>query len=521
MISRNALLTNTDITLLSCLKESIRNSKKIKILAAFIMESGVRLILDDLIYAQNKGAQIQILTGYYLGITEPSALYLLKMNLDASADMRIFKHRNVSFHPKTYIFQDEEQGEIYIGSSNISLSALESGMEWNYKIVKHNEEEDFTEFVDNFNVLFEDHSFKLDDEALKNYSIGWKRNRLFNDNGNVNFNEKYNPSGIGEAAVVYKAVEQIEPYGAQIEALYHLGKTRQEGMDRGLVVMATGVGKTYLAAFDSVSLFCINKIIDKNDMYGYQIIKKLELLSHGVFSFKEILRKLIVYTIILAVVFYLIPIATKGGVNEAVDYLQFLNQNGSQNDIKPDMSTDISFTPSDYTNTSLVGMGKILSQLGIRVTNVSSGKNTMMAIDISSKGEKIATAELINTPEQTVVRIQELSDKFINIPQEQILQSLGVTSGTNINMVSSLNFESKAMKDELKRLVDIVINQLDDVKISNDVFHVKIQCSFCSVMPANTSFQTMCGGESGIRTHGRDQPSHDFQSCLKNVKNVK
>src|SRR5659263_532321 len=87
----------------------------------------------------------------------------------------------------------------------------------------------------------------------------------------------------------------------------------------------------------------------------------------------------------------------KGGVNEAVDYLQFLNQNGSQNDIKPDMSTDISFTTNDY-----------------------SGKNTMMVIDISSKGEKIATAELINTPEQTVVRIQELSDKFINIPQEQI-----------------------------------------------------------------------------------------------------
>jgi HKD family nuclease len=106
MISRNALLTNTDITLLSCLKESIRNSKKIKILAVFIMKSGVRLILDDLIYAQNKGAQIQILTGYYLGITEPTALYLLKMNLDASADMRIFKHRDVSFHPKTYIFQD-------------------------------------------------------------------------------------------------------------------------------------------------------------------------------------------------------------------------------------------------------------------------------------------------------------------------------------------------------------------------------------------------------------------------------
>jgi HKD family nuclease len=58
MIARNTLPTNTDIKLLSCLKDSIRNSNKIKILAAFIMEAGTRLILDDLIYAARKGVQI-------------------------------------------------------------------------------------------------------------------------------------------------------------------------------------------------------------------------------------------------------------------------------------------------------------------------------------------------------------------------------------------------------------------------------------------------------------------------------
>src|SRR5659263_703086 len=135
--------------------------------------------------------------------------------------------------------------------------------------------------------LFEDHSFKLDDEALKNYSIGWKRNRLFNDNGNVNFNEKYNPSGVGEAAVVYKTVEQIEPYGAQIEALYHLGKTRQEGMDRGLVVMATGVGKTYLAAFDSMKhkkiLFVAHREEILNQAYN-SFMKVMPERSFGFFK---------------------------------------------------------------------------------------------------------------------------------------------------------------------------------------------------------------------------------------------
>lgn len=182
----------------------------------------------------------------------------------------------------------------------------------------------------------------------------------------------------------------------------------------------------------------------------------------------------------------------KGGVNEAVDFLQFLNQNGSTKDIKPDMSTDISFTPSDFTNTSLAGMGKVLSQLGIRVTNVSSGKNTMMAIDISSKGEKIATAELINTPEQTVVRIQELSDKFINIPQEQIFtkatrnyfEGSFKTGANETKLVLSEDSKSKyitvtADKEEVKiDYSDIVINKTQmtvlgkfELTTSNNAFY--------------------------------------------------
>ena len=32
----------------------------------------------------------------------------------------------------------------------------------------------------------------------------------------------------------------------------NLRKSREEGFDKGLVVAATGIGKTYLAAFDSM-----------------------------------------------------------------------------------------------------------------------------------------------------------------------------------------------------------------------------------------------------------------------------
>lgn len=185
-LSKNTLITNTEIKLSSCLKQAIRKSTSIKILAAFIMESGITLIIDDLRYAINKGAKVQILTGYYLGITEPSALYLLKMNLGNKADIRIFKHMDISFHPKTYIFEDEFSSEIYIGSSNISASALEYGVEWNYKITKGESKEVFSQFYDNFDKLFYEHSIVLSEEILKSYSIGWKKNRSFQQAFNSN-----------------------------------------------------------------------------------------------------------------------------------------------------------------------------------------------------------------------------------------------------------------------------------------------------------------------------------------------
>ncbi|NLZ73217.1 MAG: DEAD/DEAH box helicase, partial [Bacteroidales bacterium] len=53
-------------------------------------------------------------------------------------------------------------------------------------------------------------------------------------------------------------VDYIRPKGPQIEALYELKKTRLEGLEKGLIVAATGVGKTFLAAFDSKSY---NKIL--------------------------------------------------------------------------------------------------------------------------------------------------------------------------------------------------------------------------------------------------------------------
>ncbi len=227
------VITNERFSLLSSLQDSFKRANQIKLVVSFVMESGVRLLLPDLQAALERNASVQILTSRYLNITEPSALYLLKDQLQDRADLRIFESGNVAFHPKTYIFIGSDKGEIYVGSSNLSKSALVEGVEWNYRLLSQQEPYDYQEFIRNFDLLFSQ-AVPLDDEWLKEYSLSWKK-----------------PRWLGKTEVPKVDAERFEPKGAQIEALHYLAESRAEGFAKGMVVMATGVGKTYLAAFDS------------------------------------------------------------------------------------------------------------------------------------------------------------------------------------------------------------------------------------------------------------------------------
>jgi len=77
---------------------------------------------------------------------------------------------------------------------------------------------------------------------MRRYSSVWKRPKLFNTFEKAEDNKEE----------LRKVIPMYEPRGAHIEALYELNKCREEGLDKGLIVAATGIGKTYLAAFDSL-----------------------------------------------------------------------------------------------------------------------------------------------------------------------------------------------------------------------------------------------------------------------------
>ncbi len=224
------------------LKMSMRKANKIDIIVSFLMESGVRMILKDLKAALDRGVQVRILTGNYLGITQPSALCLIKKELGNRVDLRFYNDKERSFHPKSYIFHYKNVGEIYIGSSNISRSALTSGIEWNYRFNSLDDKKNFSLFYDTFLDLFENHSLVIDDNELTRYSKNWHKPAVSKDLA------KYDNLEDNEDT---KVEVLFQPRGAQIEALYALEDSRLEGVTKGLVQAATGVGKTYLAAFDS------------------------------------------------------------------------------------------------------------------------------------------------------------------------------------------------------------------------------------------------------------------------------
>lgn len=250
------------------LKMSMLKANKIDIIVSFLMESGVRMILKDLKTALDRGVQVRILTGNYLGITQPSALCLIKKELGNRVDLRFYNDKDRSFHPKSYIFHYENVGEIYIGSSNISRSALTFGIEWNYRFSSLDDKKNFSLFYDTFVELFEYHSIMIDDDELIRYSKNWHKPAVSKDLA------KYDNLEEDEDT---KVEILFQPRGVQIEALYALEDSRSEGATKGLVQAATGVGKTYLAAFDSAKY--------KRVLF---VAHREEILKQATISFKNV-----------------------------------------------------------------------------------------------------------------------------------------------------------------------------------------------------------------------------------------
>lgn len=250
--------------LLDKLQEQISRSSTIYILTSFAMKSGVRLLNGGLKAAAERGADIKVCVGDYLFVTQPEALREL-ISIHPDIEVRLYRSEGVSFHPKAYLFEDAEGGYFIVGSSNLSRSALTDGVEWNLGLDKSVDEGVFAEAMEQFLKLFyapetvpvnvetiADYEKQCQDyhQRHPNLARTWVEAEeielmLPAEQKEIEVSDE-SPDFVRETAAPYGT---IQPRFAQVEALQRLEATYEEGYDKAMVVMATGLGKTYLAAF--------------------------------------------------------------------------------------------------------------------------------------------------------------------------------------------------------------------------------------------------------------------------------
>ncbi|MCB0968133.1 MAG: DEAD/DEAH box helicase family protein, partial [Ilumatobacter sp.] len=216
---------------------------RIDLLVSFVMWSGIQHIGRHLDEALERGAHVRLLTTDYLQVTDTRSLgFFLDRLTDGPVgrmEARVFSDPSTSFHPKAYIFTSSATGDgvAFVGSSNLSHSGVASGVEWNMQTTGTRG------LVEEFDRLWNDERcIQLGQEWLTEYERLRQLRRS---------EEPAERADAPIADIVDEDEPPAKPWSVQAEAMSALEATRLEGHQAGLVVMATGLGKTWLAAFDS------------------------------------------------------------------------------------------------------------------------------------------------------------------------------------------------------------------------------------------------------------------------------
>lgn len=233
-----ALIAGGDDALLPHLIPHIQEAKAIDVAVAFALDSGVRLVHPHLQEFLERGGRLRFVAGDYLDVTEPAALRHL-MDLDGDVERWMFEANLLSFHPKSWIFHNDDGGVAIVGSSNLSETALQLGIEWNYRVYDKMRTSGWRDVLNGFEGLLARREIKaLTDEWVD----GYERRRV------------PAPARRGFAEVPPEPpLPTPLPHPIQQQALRALEATRRQGYTAGLVVLATGLGKTWLSAFDCES----------------------------------------------------------------------------------------------------------------------------------------------------------------------------------------------------------------------------------------------------------------------------
>ncbi|MDD3122477.1 MAG: DUF3427 domain-containing protein [Candidatus Izemoplasmatales bacterium] len=230
------LANHSKETFLEHIIHSIEKCSSFYFSVSFIKKAGIVLLVKAITDALERGAQGKIITSTYQNFTDIASLNQFLSwqekykNFSCHIDFNSFGDKG--FHTKGYLFDFPDLYEVVIGSSNITRFALIKNIEWNILLSSKEKSESYKSAFSDFESLWTQTNL-LSKDLIKQYVIQLEYSI-----------EKWDMD-------YYTNFISVNPNYMQRKALKELRRYRDQGVNKALVIAATGSGKTHLAAFDA------------------------------------------------------------------------------------------------------------------------------------------------------------------------------------------------------------------------------------------------------------------------------
>lgn len=229
-LSEDALFVNAphEPGLARELRTELLSADRVDLICAFIVWSGIRIVLDELKQILQRGVPVRVITTTYTGITDPRALdELVRLGAEVKVS---YDTRMTRLHAKAWLFErDSGFSTAYIGSSNLTHSALHEGLEWNVRLSQVHSDGLLARFRAAFETYWSDDHF-----------VPYERDTFV---AAVRREQSVRTIDFTPFDIV-----PFEYQRAMLDAL--LVERERHGRWHNLVVAATGTGKTVVAALD-------------------------------------------------------------------------------------------------------------------------------------------------------------------------------------------------------------------------------------------------------------------------------
>lgn len=262
------LFTGKGMKLYTELQKEIVSADEIRLMVSFIKKHGLALILPQLKEFTNRGGKLKIITTTYMQATDYEAV--IQLVALKNTEIKItYDTTSERLHAKAYIFlRNTGFNTAYIGSSNISEQALDTGAEWNVKVTQMEQ----PRMMKTIQYAF-DASWWA--EGYETFVDGRDNERL-----KTALDEK------ADNEIDFTTLKGlIRPFDYQQEILERLQVEREvRGHWRNLVVAATGTGKTVMAAYD------YKAFAEKHERARLLFIAhREEILRQSMLTFRQVL----------------------------------------------------------------------------------------------------------------------------------------------------------------------------------------------------------------------------------------